>query len=408
MSAVDRIRRVVAGAGATPGRDVVAAAVRDLSDGGRSGPRAGSGARSSSRTGSASTSAVLGVREARTQVADAVADIAGTSAALRRLWEDPEVTDVLVNGPTQVWVDRGRGLERATGLAESGGLGDVRALATRLAAAAGQRLDDAAPIADGRLPDGTRLHAVLAPVSAGGACLSLRRHRALALGLTHWRAGGGFGPRGEQVLRALVAARANVLISGGTGSGKTTLLAALLAEAPANERLVCIEETRELAPDHPHVVHLQARAANVQGAGAVDLAHLVRAAMRMRPDRLVLGECRGSEVREVLMALNTGHDGGMATVHANSATEIPARLVALGSLAGLGAETVAAQAVSAFDAVIHVSRVPGRRVVSQIAVLDRVDGALVARLAMRRGADGDLETGPSWEPLARRLERAQR
>lgn len=405
MSALTHIRRSVASESAPPGQAAVTAAVREL-------PASGGGQRG-----------VLGVRQARDAVASAVADIAGTSAALRHLWADPEVTDVLINGPTQVWVDRGRGLERAStgsgpdgGDADGGtgaGLGDVRALATRLAAAAGQRLDDAAPIADGRLPDGTRLHAVLSPVAASGACISLRRHRPLALRLGHWRDGGGLGPRGEEVLRALVAVRANVLISGSTGSGKTTLLAAMLAEAPATERLVCIEETRELAPHHPHVVHLQARAANVQGAGAIDLPQLVRAAMRMRPDRLVLGECRGSEVREVLMALNTGHDGGMATVHANAATDVPARLVALGSLAGLGADTVAAQAVSAFDAVIHVVRLPGRRVVTQIAVLARVDGALVARLAMQRAAAargresdeaGDLEPGPEWDALARRLE----
>ncbi|PWD50707.1 pilus assembly protein CpaF [Serinibacter arcticus] len=398
MSLLADIRRRVAAEAGVPDRGAVVAAVRGSATAG--GGSAGTSA-PAVRVGS-----VLGVRSAREQVADAVADIAGTSAALRRLWEDPEVTDVLVNSPTEVWIDRGRGLE-AVRLVGSDGLGDVRALAARLAAAAGQRLDDAAPIADGRLPDGTRLHAVLAPVAAGGACLSLRRHRPLALQLRHWREGGGIGTHGEEVLRALVAVRANVLISGSTGSGKTTLLAAMLAEAPGSERLVCIEETRELQPNHPHVVHLQARAANVQGAGAIDLAQLVRAAMRMRPDRLVLGECRGAEVREVLMALNTGHDGGMATVHANAATDVPARLVALGSLAGLGAETVAAQAVSAFDAVIHVVRLPGRRVVTQIAVLAREGGVLTAALAMqRRVVDGvgDLEPGPAWEALARRLE----
>lgn len=375
MSTVAHVRRRVAARG-TEGVDDVGALVRaEVSD--------------------------VGVRRAREDAADAVAEITGTSAALRRVWEDPEVTDVLVNAPDQVWIDRGRGTEHVPGL----DVGDVRVLATRLAAAAGQRLDDAAPIADGRLPDGTRLHAVLAPVAAGGACVSLRRHRPRALGLEHWRAGGGFGPQGEAVLRSLVACRANVLVSGGTGTGKTTLLAALLALAPASERLVCIEETRELLPRHPHVVHLQARGANVQGAGGVELADLVRAAMRMRPDRLVLGECRGAEVREVLMALNTGHDGGMATVHANAATDVPARLVALASLAGLSAGTVTAQAVSAFDAVVHLVRTRRGRVVTEIAVLDRVDGLLGARLAMRRDpASGDLVPEVAWERLARRLE----
>lgn len=360
----------------------------------------------------------LGVRRARSELADAVADLEGSGAALRAVWADPEVTDVLVNGPREVWLDRGRGLEPV-----GCDLGDVRVLATRLAAAAGQRLDDAAPIADGRLPDGTRLNAVLAPVAAAGACVSLRRHRTRALGLPQWRSAGGLGEHGEHVLRALVTSRSNVLVSGATGSGKTTLLAAMLALVPHDERIVCIEEARELAPDHPHVVQLQARAANVQGAGAVTLTDLVRAAMRMRPDRLVLGECRGPEVREVLLALNTGHDGGLATVHANAATEVPARLVALGSLAGMAPAAVAVQAVSAFDAVVHVVREGGRRVVHQIAVLDLDGDRLRAGLAMRRRrvgaaaspgavgapyAVGDLEPAEAWEPLARRLEQGAR
>lgn len=354
------------------------------------------------RNALAETSTAWGVRKALVEVADAVADSAGSGAQLRALWQDGEVTDVLINGSNSIWVDRGGGLERV-----AGDVGDVRVLATRLAAAAGQRLDDAAPVADGRLPDGTRLHAVLAPVAAEGACLSLRRPRPRALALADWRRTGSIGPVGERVLQALVECRANVLISGATGSGKTTLLAALLALAPPDERLLCIEEARELAPDHPHVVHLQARAANVQGAGSITLADLVRTAMRMRPDRLVLGECRGAEVREVLLALNTGHDGGMATVHANAATEVPARLVALGSLAGLSPETVAVQTVSAFDAVVHVVRSGGRRVVAQIAVLALERGVLRAPLAMQERG-GDLEPMGAWDVLARRLERGRR
>lgn len=210
---------------------------------------------------------VLGVRAAAAQVADVLADIGSSGARLRHLWTDPGVTDVLVNGPREVWVDRGAGLVRVPM-----DVGDVRALAVRLAAAAGARLDDAAPIVDGSLPDGTRLHAVLAPIAAQGACLSLRRHAPQALGLGDWCAGGGLGAVGQAVLTGLVAARANVIVSGGTGTGKTTLLASLLAEVGPHERIVCIEEARELAPDHPHVLHLQARAANVQGAGAVTLS----------------------------------------------------------------------------------------------------------------------------------------
>lgn len=342
---------------------------------------------------------VLGVRAASAQVADVLADIGSSGASLRRLWSDPGVTDVLVNGPRDVWVDRGDGLTRV-----SMDVGDVRSLAVRLAGAAGARLDDAAPIVDGRLPDGTRLHAVLAPIAAQGACLSLRRHAPRALSLEDWRDGGGFGVVGLAVLAGLVAARANVVVSGGTGSGKTTLLAALLARAGPGERIVCIEEARELAPDHPHVVHLQARGPNVQGAGAVTLSALVRAALRMRPDRLVLGECRGPEVREVLLALNTGHDGGLTTVHANTASDVPARLAALGSLAGLGPEAVAVQVVSALDAIVHVVREGPCRRVAAIAVPLLERGRLEAPVAMRALPGGDLEPGPAWDALARRLD----
>lgn len=344
----------------------------------------------------------LGMNAARSELKDLQAQLLGAGPALARVWEDQAVTDVLINSSTSVWVDRGAGMQRA-----SCDVGDVRALAVRLASLAGQRLDDAVPITDGRLPDGTRLHAVLAPVAADGACISLRRHRLHALGLADWRSGGGLGDHGERVLRALVRRRANLLISGGTGSGKTTLLAALLALVPTDERIVCLEEARELDPQHPHVVCLQSRAANVQGAGAVTLTELVRAAMRMRPDRLVLGECRGAEVREVLLALNTGHDGGMATVHANAATDVPARLVALGSLAGLSAEAVAVQAASAFDALVHLTRVGSRRVVSQVATMTLDSGVLRADLALLWDGS-DLVPADAWPALADRLDGPQR
>jgi pilus assembly protein CpaF len=322
---------------------------------------------------------------------------------LQVLLDDPEVTDVLVNGAAGVWVDRGAGLARAEVPPLTGDA--VRRLATRLAATAGQRLDDAAPVADGRLPDGTRLHAVLPPVSADGALISLRTMRRRPMTMSQLEEAGTVGPQGAGLLRALVDCRANVLISGATGAGKTTLLAALLSLAPHDERILCIEEALELAPEHPHVVHLQVRRANVQGAGRVALEDLVRAAMRMRPDRLVLGECRGPEVREVLGALNTGHDGGWATVHANAATDVPARLTALGALAGMAAATVAAQAVSALDAIVHLRRDGACRRLAEVAVLE-VDGAgrLLSRLAATADARGDLVAGPAWDVLARRLE----
>lgn len=323
---------------------------------------------------------------------------------LQRFLDDPRVTDVLVNGGDGVWVDRGGGLERVE-------VGDVltdpqavRALATRLAATCGQRLDDASPVVDGTLPDGTRLHAVLPPLSATGTLISLRTHRARVLTLAELVTGGTVPQELAPVLRALVDRRANVLVSGATGSGKTTLLAAMLSLVGHGERIVCIEESAELRPDHPHVLHLQVRRANVQHVGEVPLAELVRAAMRMRPDRIVLGECRGAEVRDVLGALNTGHDGGWATVHANTSADVPARLVALGALAGMTGATMTAQAVSALDAVLHLRRDDdGVRRLAEVGVLERTGDELVCRPALTVGAGGVVARGGAWPRLAARL-----
>jgi pilus assembly protein CpaF len=183
-------------------------------------------------------------------------------------------------------------------------------------------------------------------------------------------------PQWFEVLLALVQRKANVLISGGTGTGKTTLLAAMLSVADSSERLITVEEARELAPQSEHHVALVSRRPNVEGAGEITLSDLVRAALRMRPDRLVLGECRGAEVREVLQALNTGHDGGMATLHANSASAVPARLEALGALAGMKRDAVAAQTIGAIDVVLHLRRREGKRYLSEIGVPERVGGEL--------------------------------
>ena len=330
--------------------------------------------------------------------------LAGAGPFLQPLLDDPAVTDVLVNGTKGIWIDRGRGLERVSDLDNIYDEARVRELAVRLAAGCGQRLDDSSPVVDGTFSGGTRLHAVLPPLAAEGTLISLRTHRPVAFDLGDLDRRGMLSGMGE-ILGSIVAGRANAIISGSTGSGKTTLLAALLATVPANERILIIEESYELRPRHPHVVHLQERRENVQGAGAVSMSELVRAAMRMRPDRIVLGECRGSEVRDVLSALNTGHEGGWATIYANSAMDVPARLIALGALAGMNEAVVAAQASSALDAVIHVERRGGIRRIAQIAVLERRGRELVALPAVE--ACGERITyGQGWEKLCRRLELA--
>ena len=227
---------------------------------------------------------------------------------LEPLLAEPEVTDVLVNGPDEVWVDRGAGLER-TGVRFKDAAA-VRRLAQRLATSAGRRLDDARPWVDARLPDGTRLHAVLPPVVVGAPCLSLRVVRTRAFTLDELIAAGSMDPATASVLRAVLDARLSFVVSGGTGCGKTTLLSCLLGLVAPGERIVLAEDSAELRPRHPHVVRLETRPANQEGMGLVTLRDLVRQALRMRPDRLVVGEVRGPEVTDLLAALNTGHEGG--------------------------------------------------------------------------------------------------
>jgi pilus assembly protein CpaF len=281
---------------------------------------------------------------------------------------DPEVTDVFVNGAHDVWVDRGAGPVRhgAPGLDEVA----VRDLAVRLVALGGRHIDEASPCVDTRLHDGIRVHAVLPPISPCGTLLSIRVPHATTLTVADLRAAGFFELVPAASVVALVEARVNLLITGAAGSGKTTLLSALLSEADAGERIVAIEDVAELRVRHPHFVSLEARQANLEGAGGIGLARLVREALRMRPDRLVLGECRGEEVRDLLGALNTGHDGGAGTLHANSLDDVPARLEALGALAGLDPTAVARQAVSAIGAVLHVERRRGMRRLAQLGAFE--------------------------------------
>ena len=297
---------------------------------------------------------------------------------------DPRTTDVVVNAPDDVRVDRGHGWEvlPVTFADEAA----VQRLARRLANSAGKRLDEAQPFVDARLADGTRLHAVLFPVSASGSALSLRVLRPTEHDLDALVDAGTLPGYCRAVIDALLAARLAFLVSGGTGSGKTTLLAAMLGAVDPGERLVTVEDAEELRPGHPHVVRLVARSANVEGAGAVELRTLVRQALRMRPDRIVVGEVRGTEVIDLLSALNTGHDGGCGTVHANAAAEVPARLEALAAPAGLRRQALHAQLAGAVQVVLHMRRTGRDRVLAEIAVLRAgPDGMVVAHPALAGG-----------------------
>jgi pilus assembly protein CpaF len=342
---VERVRRRLAGAGTVPVAASVAALVRDEAGG------------------------LVGEADLLRLASRAQAELVG-AGPLEPLLRDPQVTDVLVNAPGEVWVDRGTGLQRVpVRFADEQA---VRRLAQRLAASAGRRLDDAQPWVDAPLPDGSRLHAVLPPLAQAGTCLSLRVLRPAAFTLDRLVAAGTLPEDAAALVRGVLAGRLSFLVSGGTGTGKTTLLCALLGAVAASERIVVVEDSPELRPEHPHVVRLASRCANVERAGEVTLRDLVRQALRMRPDRLVVGEVRGAEVVELLAALNTGHEGGAGTVHANSAAELPARLEALGALGGLGRDALHSQLAAAVRVVLHLRRGPGgARVLEEICVLRR-------------------------------------
>ncbi|WP_099184399.1 TadA family conjugal transfer-associated ATPase [Mycobacterium kansasii] len=291
-------------------------------------------------------------------------------------------TDVLVTAPDAVWVDDGNGLRRSE--IRFTDEAAVRRLAQRLALAAGRRLDDAQPWVDGQLSGigaaglTVRLHAVLPPVAVEGTCLSLRVLRPTTQDLPALAAAGAIAPQAADLVAQILAARLAFLVSGGTGAGKTTLLAAMLGAVSGAERIVCVEDAAELAPRHPHLVKLVARCANVEGAGEVTMRQLVRQALRMRPARIVVGEVRGAEVVDLLAALNTGHDGGAGTLHANNPGEVPVRLEALGALGGLDRAALHSQLAAAVQVLLHVTRdQAGRRRLSEIAILRRTDSGLV-------------------------------
>lgn len=320
-------------------------------------------------------------------------DVVG-AGPLEPLLRTPGVTDVLVNGAERVYLDRGSGLEPTT--VRFPGEDAVRRLAQRLAALGGRRLDDSTPYVDLRLPDGTRFHAVLAPLSRPGTLISLRVPRPSTFTLDELVHLGTLTAETAALLEDVVAARLAFLVSGGTGSGKTTLLAALLSRVDPEERIVLVEDASELRPEHPHVVALEGRPPNIEGAGAVEVRALVRQALRMRPDRLVVGEVRGAEVVDLLAALNTGHEGGCGTLHANSAVDVPARVEALALAAGLGREAAHSQLASAVHVVLHLARGPdGTRRLRQVAVPDRgADGLVSMRPALDVDGAGRPTPGP--------------
>ena len=320
---------------------------------------------------------------------------------LAGLAADPTVTDLLVNGDGSVWVER-RGVLEAPGprLTRL----EVELLLERIVTPLGLRVDRSSPVVDARLPDGSRVHAVVPPVAVDGPCLAVRRFSVAPLPLSAWCAAPVAG-----LLGAAVGAGWNLVVSGGTGAGKTTLLNALAGCAPATERVVTVEDAAELRLPQPHVLRLEARPANAEGAGEVALRDLVRSALRLRPDRIVVGEVRGGEALDLLQALNTGHAGCLATVHANGAADALRRLETLVLLAGVGLPlgAVRAQLASAVDAVVHVARgADGARRITAVAEVDAVI-ADAASVPVRLLADGQRVLAPPHRGARRpRLEGA--
>jgi pilus assembly protein CpaF len=306
------------------------------------------------------------------RVVNEVSDAVVGMGPIEYLLRDPDVTEVMVNGHDDVYVERKGRIERVDDRLFEGEEA-VFHLIERIVAPLGLRVDGSSPWVDARLPDGSRVHAIVPPLSLCGPVLTVRKFSSVPLGPRRLVDNGTLGPRMLAFLAACVRGRMNLVVSGGTSSGKTTLLGALSSFVPDGERIVTIEDAAELRLAKPHVIGLEARPANVEGEGEVTVRDLVRNALRMRPDRIVVGEVRGGEALDMLQAMNTGHDGSLSTAHANSARHLLWRLetMALMSDVELPAAHVRAQVASAVDVVVHMTRMrDGRRVVFQVASID--------------------------------------
>jgi pilus assembly protein CpaF len=344
---------------------------------------------------------------ARERLVALVAERSFGLGPLEPLLADPCVDEVMVNGPGAVWVER-RGRIEATGV-RFGSVGELRHAIERILAPLGRRVDEAEPLCDARLPDGSRVNVVIAPLALDGPVLTIRRFRRRGFSPDELVELGTWTAPLRDVLARAVAARCNVLVSGGTGSGKTTTLNALSSFIGADERVVTIEDAAELRLQQPHVVRLEARPAGVEGRGEVTIRRLVRNALRMRPDRIVVGEVRGSESLDMLQAMASGHDGSLSTVHAGSAEEALRRVETLALMAdvGLPHAAVREQVAAAIDLVVHQARQGdgSRRVVSLCEVVRVASGPATRELyAVRDGRP--VWRGALSDGLARRLETA--
>ena len=325
---------------------------------------------------------------ARAELARRVAERSFGLGPLEPLLADPAVDEIMVSGAGRVWVEREGRLEETAVRFESDAA--LRHAIERILAPLGRRVDEAEPLCDARLPDGSRVNVVIPPLALDGPSLTIRRFRRRGLSPADLVAAGSWTQPLHELLAAAVRARLNVLVSGGTGSGKTTTLNALSAFVSPAERIVTIEDAAELRLRQPHVVRLEARPPSLEGRGEVTIRQLVRNALRMRPDRIVVGEVRGAEALDMLSAMSTGHDGSLSTVHAGSPEEALRRVETLALMAGLGLPHAAVreQVAGALDLVVHQARLPGgARAVVSVAEVVRVAGGPAVRevYALRDG-----------------------
>ncbi|HEU5318422.1 MAG TPA: CpaF family protein [Chloroflexota bacterium] len=294
------------------------------------------------------------------------------------LLHDETVTEVMVNGPDQVWVERGGVIEDTEVRFENDE--HVRRIIDRIVSPLGRRCDESSPMVDARLPDGSRVNAIIPPLSLIGPCITIRKFSKKPLTVQNLVEFGSLSPEVADFLAACVRGKANVLISGGTGSGKTTLLNVLSGFIPDRERIVTIEDAAELQLRQRHVIPLEARPANLEGAGAIPIRQLVINALRMRPDRIVVGECRGAEALDMLQAMNTGHDGSMTTLHANSPRDALARIETMVLMAGtdLPHRAIREQIAAALDVIVQQERMQdgGRRVI-EISEVQGMEGDVI-------------------------------
>ncbi|MGH9466190.1 MAG: CpaF family protein [Terriglobales bacterium] len=319
---------------------------------------------------------------------------------LEELLQDPSISDILINRADQVYVERGGRLCRCPVVFRDNA--HLRRIIDRIVSRVGRRIDESSPMVDARLPDGSRVNAIIPPLALDGPCMSIRRFGADPLTAAMLLERRTLSPTMCEVLRCCVMARRNILISGGTGTGKTTLLNVLSGFIPEHERVITIEDAAELQLKQEHVVRLETRPANLEGQGAVLQRQLVINSLRMRPDRIIMGECRGEEAIDMLQAMNTGHDGSLATVHANSPRDALGRLETMVSMANLNlpARAIRQQIASALHLVIQLARLAdGSRKVISIAEITGVEGDIICMQELFRFERTGI--GPEGEVLGR-------